>query len=57
MNSKPTVLVAGISSDLGSKIANAILDKGVMNIKGLVRSLHSDIHPTTVKQYLSQSEV
>jgi nucleoside-diphosphate-sugar epimerase len=38
MNSKPTVLIAGITGTLGSKIATAILDKGEMNVKGLVRS-------------------
>ena len=41
MDSKPTVLVAGISGSLGAKIATAILDKGVMNVKGLVRSSSS----------------
>lgn len=43
MDSKPTVLVASISGDLGSKIAKAISDKGVMNDKGLVRSQHIDL--------------
>jgi uncharacterized protein YbjT (DUF2867 family) len=38
MDSKPTVLIAGISGTLGAKIASAILDKGAMNVKGLVRS-------------------
>ncbi|MBO3459393.1 aromatic alcohol reductase [Aetokthonos hydrillicola Thurmond2011] len=37
MDSKPTVLIAGISGVLGTKIATAILDKGEMNVKGLVR--------------------
>ncbi len=27
MSSKPTVLIAGISGELGTKIANVILDK------------------------------
>jgi nucleoside-diphosphate-sugar epimerase len=38
MNYKPTVLIAGITGILGSKIASTILDKGVMNVKGLIRS-------------------
>ncbi|NEU71911.1 NmrA family NAD(P)-binding protein [Hassallia byssoidea VB512170] len=38
MNSKPTVLIAGITGILGSKIALTILEKGVMNVKGLIRS-------------------
>lgn len=38
MDSKPTVLIAGITGILGSKIASTILDKGVMNVKGLIRS-------------------
>lgn len=38
MDSKPTVLIAGISGSLGSLIADAILEGGVMNVKGLVRS-------------------
>lgn len=42
MNSKPTVLIAGITGELGNKIAAAILDKGLMNIKGLVRSHRSN---------------
>jgi uncharacterized protein YbjT (DUF2867 family) len=41
MSSKPTVLIAGITGELGQKIAKAILEKGVMNVKGLVRSTHS----------------
>ena len=36
MNSKPTVLIAGINGALGSKIAPAILDKGAMNVRGLL---------------------
>lgn len=38
MDTKPTVLIAGITGSLGNKIATEILDKGVMNVKGLVRS-------------------
>lgn len=38
MDSQPTVLSAGITGTLGSKIALALLDKGVTNVKGLVRS-------------------
>lgn len=38
MDYKPTVLIAGITGILGSKIASTILEKGVMNVKGLVRS-------------------
>ncbi len=37
MNSKPIVLIAGITGTLGGKIASAIIDKGVMNVKGLLR--------------------
>lgn len=40
--SNPTVLIAGISGELGTKIANAILDKGGMNVRGLVHSRSSD---------------
>lgn len=42
MNSKPTVLIAGITGILGSKIASAILHKGVMNVKGLIRNNTND---------------
>lgn len=42
MNSKPTVLIAGIAGMMGSKIANVILNKGAMNVKGLVRSGSTD---------------
>lgn len=42
MNSKPTVLITGISGVLGTKIANAVLDKGEMNVRGLVRSPSND---------------
>jgi nucleoside-diphosphate-sugar epimerase len=35
--SKPTVLIAGITGSLGNKIATAILHKGEMQVKGLVR--------------------
>jgi uncharacterized protein YbjT (DUF2867 family) len=38
MDSKPSVLIAGVTGMLGSKIAAAILDKGEMEVKGLVRS-------------------
>jgi nucleoside-diphosphate-sugar epimerase len=38
MDYKPTVLIAGITGILGSKIASTILDKGVMKVKGLIRS-------------------
>ncbi len=48
-DSKPTVLVAGISGELGTKIANAILDKGVMNVKGLVRSDSSKLDDLKTK--------
>jgi nucleoside-diphosphate-sugar epimerase len=34
---KPTVLIAGITGTLGTKIATAILHKGEMQVKGLVR--------------------
>lgn len=68
MNTKPTVLIAGITGTLGNKIATEILAKGTRNVKGLVRSidgngkldeLHNDryphIHPTTVKQFITQA--
>ncbi len=38
MTTKPTVLVAGITGMLGYKIAAAILEKGVMVVRALVRS-------------------
>jgi len=37
MDSKPYVLIAGVTGMLGSKIASAILDKDAMQVKGLVR--------------------
>jgi nucleoside-diphosphate-sugar epimerase len=44
VNSKPTVLIAGITGYLGTKIATEVLNKGVMNVKGLVRSSGSYDH-------------
>ena len=38
MNTKPSVLIVGITGTLGSKVARAILDKGIMSVKALVRS-------------------
>lgn len=38
MISKPSVLIVGITGTLGYKIASAILDKEVMNVRGLVRA-------------------
>jgi uncharacterized protein YbjT (DUF2867 family) len=38
MSAKPTVLIIGITGGLGNKIASAILDKGAMNVKALVRA-------------------
>jgi uncharacterized protein YbjT (DUF2867 family) len=34
---KPIVLIAGISGGLGKKIASAIVEKGLMDVRGLVR--------------------
>jgi nucleoside-diphosphate-sugar epimerase len=42
MSSQSTVLIIGITGVLGGKIAAAILDKGGMQVKGLVRSLSPD---------------
>jgi nucleoside-diphosphate-sugar epimerase len=41
MGTKPTVLVAGVTGMLGNKIASAILDKGAMTVKALVRPNNS----------------
>ncbi len=38
---KPTVLIIGVTGMLGNQIASAILDKGVMTVKALVRSNNS----------------
>ena len=38
MTAKPTVLLAGITGMLGYKIASAILEKGVMEVRAIVRS-------------------
>jgi uncharacterized protein YbjT (DUF2867 family) len=38
MAAKPTVLIVGATGMMGSKIASAILNKGAMNVKALVRS-------------------
>ena len=38
MSTKPTVLIVGVTGALGAKIAHAILDKGAMDVKALVRS-------------------
>lgn len=38
MINKPSVLIVGVTGTLGSKVAHAILDKGIMSVKALVRS-------------------
>jgi nucleoside-diphosphate-sugar epimerase len=48
--SKPTVLIAGITGTLGTKIATAILHKGAMQVKGLVR-------PGTLSDDLKQQKL
>jgi len=42
MAPKSIVLIAGISGMMGTKIASAILEKGVMSVRGLVRSTSSN---------------
>lgn len=38
MSLKPFVLIVGVTGALGAKIAHAILDKGAMDVRALVRS-------------------
>lgn len=46
---KPTVLVAGISGELGTKITNVILDKGEMQVRGLVGSDTNKLNDSKAK--------
>lgn len=51
-NDKPTVLLVGITGTLGYKIATAILNKGAMNIRALVRK--GNRQPSCWKQFMAQ---